>query len=84
MLCADDSAVVAHRTIHAKAGNVVFWISTIEPSGKVRDRRIKDVAGTADTIRMPLLAAVGDLRSAFWVEGGGQDAKLWSRSIVCE
>jgi hypothetical protein len=84
LLCADDSVIVAHRTINAKANNVVFWISTIEPSGKTRERRVKDMAGTAETIRMPLLAAAGDARSAFWVEGGGADAKLWSRAIVCE
>jgi len=84
LLCADDSVVVAHRTINAKANNVVFWISTIEPSGKTRERRVKDMAGTAETIRMPLLAAAGDARSAFWIEGGGADAKLWSRAIVCE
>lgn len=86
LLCADDSVIVAHRTINEKANNVVFWISTIEPSGKVRERRVKDMAGTAETIRMPLLAATasGEQRSAFWVEGGGPDAKLWSRSIVCE
>jgi hypothetical protein len=86
LICADDNVIAAHRTINAKANNVVFWISTIEPSGKVRERRVKDMAGTADTIRMPLLAATatGDARSAFWVEGGGADAKLWSREIVCE
>ena len=84
LLCADDSVIVAHRTINAKANNVVFWISTIEPSGKTRERRVKDMAGSAETIRMPLLAAAGDARSAFWVEGGGQEAKLWSRAIVCE
>jgi hypothetical protein len=86
LLCADDSVIVAHRTINAKANNVVFWITTIEPSGKTRERRVKDMAGTADTIRMPLLAATstGEERSAFWVEGGGPDAKLWSRQIVCE
>jgi hypothetical protein len=86
LICADDNVIVAHRTINAKANNVVFWISTIEPTGKVRERRVKDMAGTAETIRMPLLAATstGEARSAFWVEGGGADAKLWSRAIVCE
>lgn len=84
MLCADDAVIVAHRTVQAKAGSVVFWISTIEPSGKTRERRVKDVQGTADTIRMPLLAAAGEARSAFWVEGAGPAAKLWSREIVCE
>jgi len=84
MLCADENAVVAHRVINEKAGNVVLWLSTVEPSGKTHERRVKDVAGNADTIRMPVLAAAGNTRSAFWVEGGGQDAKLWSRAIVCE
>ncbi len=83
MLCADDSVVIAHRTLHEKAGNVVFWISTVDPSGKTRERRVKDAAGSAETIRMPVLSAAGDTRSAFWVEGGGREAKLWSRSIVC-
>jgi len=84
LLCADESVVIGHRTIHEKAGNVVFWISTVEPSGKKHERRVKDVAGNADTIRMPLLAEAGEQRSAFWVEGGGHDARLWSRPIVCE
>jgi hypothetical protein len=84
MLCANDSVVVAHRTVHEKAGNVVFWISTVEPSGKTRERRVKDAAGNADTIRMPVLSAAGDTRSAFWVEGDGREAKLWSRAIVCK
>ncbi len=84
VLCADDNVIVAHRVIHEKAGNIVLWLSTIEPSGKTRERRIKDIAGSADTIRMPVLAAAGRTRNAFWVEGGGQDAKLWSRAIVCE
>jgi hypothetical protein len=84
MLCADDSVIVAHRTVHPKAGNVVFWITTVEPSGKTRERRVKDIQGTADSIRMPLLAAAGESRSAFWVEGAGPAAKLWSREIVCE
>jgi hypothetical protein len=83
LLCANDNVLVAHRTVHAKAGNVVFWISTVEPSGKTRERRIKDVSGASDTIRMPALSAAGGARSAFWVEGDGRDAKLWSRSIVC-
>ena len=84
LLCADESVVVGHRTIHEKAGNVVFWISTVEPSGKKHERRVKDIAGNSDTIRMPLLAEAGEHRSAFWVEGGGHDARLWSRAIVCE
>jgi hypothetical protein len=84
LLCADDSVVIGHRTIHEKAGNVVFWLSTVEPSGKKHERRVKDVAGNSDTIRMPLLAEAGETRSAFWVEGGGPDARLWSRPIVCE
>jgi hypothetical protein len=84
LLCADDSVVIGHRTIHEKAGNVVFWLSTVEPSGKKHERRVKDVAGNSDTIRMPLLAEAGENRSAFWVEGGGHDARLWSRPIVCE
>lgn len=84
VLCADDSVIVAHRVINDKAGSVVLWLSTIEPTGKTRERRVKDIAGTADTIRMPVLAAAGTTRNAFWVEGGGQDAKLWSRAIVCE
>jgi hypothetical protein len=84
MLCADDGVLVAHRTVQAKAGSVVFWISTIEPSGKVRERRVKDTQGTAETIRMPQLAAAGNARAAYWIEGAGPGAKLWSREIVCE
>jgi len=84
MLCAEDSAVVAHRVVNEKAGNVVLWLTTIEPSGKTHERRVKDVAGTADTIRMAALGGVGESRSAFWVEGDGQDAKLWSRAITCD
>lgn len=84
MRCEDDSVIVAHRTVSAKQGNVVFWITTVDASGKTRERRIKDMQGTAEDIRLMQLTAARGGYSAFWIEGAGATAKLWSRPIVCE
>ena len=84
MRCEDDAVVIAHRTVSPKQGNVVFWISTVEASGKAHERRVKDVQGTADDMRLLQLAAARGGYSAFWIEGAGAAAKLWSRPVVCD
>jgi hypothetical protein len=83
MLCMDDGIMVAHRTVSPKQGNVVFWISSVEATGKVRGRRVKDVQGTPDDIRLPQLVATSEGRTALWVEGTGEAATVWSRAIAC-
>jgi hypothetical protein len=84
MLCHGESAVVAHRTVAAKAGNVTFWLSTVDAKGKVRERRVKDLAGNAETIRFPSIVGGGSSHRAFWVEGAGPQAKVWWRKVVCD
>jgi hypothetical protein len=84
LVCVDDAVAIAHRTVSAKEGNVIFWLTTVEAGGKVHDRRVKDVKGTLDDIRFLQLVATGEQRVAFWVEGKGADTKLWSRAVSCE
>jgi hypothetical protein len=82
--CVDDGIVIGHRTLNAKEGNVIFWVSTVDASGKVRERRIKDMRGTLDDIRMPLFSLVGSKLTSWWVEGQGLGAKVWSRELSCD
>ncbi len=82
--CVDNQLVIARRTLDSKAGNVTFWISTVDATGKVRDRRVKDTRGTLDDIRMPQLSQTGAKLTSWWIEGQGQDAKVWSREISCD
>lgn len=82
--CAGDSIAVGRRTLDAKANNIVFWVSTVDPSGKVNDRRIRDQRGNADDIRMPQFSAAGSKLTSWWIEGKGVEAKVWSRELSCE
>jgi hypothetical protein len=84
MECVEDSIVVGRRTLDAKAGNVTFWVSTVDMSGKVHDRRVKDMRGTADDIRMPQFSQEGAKLTSWWIEGKGVEAKVWSRELSCE
>jgi hypothetical protein len=82
--CVDDTVVIGRRTLDAKASNITFWISTVDATGKVRDRRIKDTRGGLDEIRMPQFSLIGDKLTSWWIEGQGLEAKVWSRPISCE
>lgn len=82
--CVGDSIVVGRRLVDTKGGNVVFWVSTIDGSGKVRERRVRDMHGSADDIRMPAFSQVGDKLTSWWVAGTGVEAKVWSRELSCE
>jgi hypothetical protein len=82
--CVNDSVVVGRRTFDAKAGNITFWVSTIDQNGKVHDRRVKDTKGTLDDIRMPQFSQIGAKLTSWWIEGHGVEAKVWSREISCE
>ena len=84
MQCAADSIVIGRRTLDAKAGNVTLWVSTVDPNGKVHERRVRDKTGTATTIRIPQLIQEGAKLTSFWIEGEGAEAKVWSRELSCE
>lgn len=82
--CVNDSVVVGRRTFDAKAGNITFWVSTIDQKGKVHDRRVKDTKGSLDDIRMPQFSLIGAKLTSWWIEGQGSEAKVWSREISCD
>lgn len=82
--CVDDSIVIGRRTLDAKGENVTFWVSTVDLTGKVRDRRVKDMRGSADDIRMPQISQAGAKLTSWWIEGKGAEAKVWSRELSCE
>jgi hypothetical protein len=82
--CVNDAVVIGRRTLDAKAGNITFWISTVDQAGKVHDRRVKDTKGTLDDIRMPQFSLIGAKLTSWWIEGHGGEAKVWSREISCE
>jgi hypothetical protein len=82
--CVNDAVVIGRRTLDAKAGNITFWVSTIDQNGKVHDRRVKDTKGTLDDIRMPQFSLIGAKLTSWWIEGQGAEAKIWSRDISCE
>jgi hypothetical protein len=82
--CVDDSLVIGRRTLDAKAGNVTLWVSTIDGSGKLRERRVKDTRGGAEDLRMPQFSQVGAKLTSWWITGTGAEAKVWSRELSCE
>lgn len=82
--CVNDSVVIGRRTFDAKAGNITFWVSTIDKSGKLHDRRVKDTKGTVDDIRMPMFSLLGAKLTSWWIEGQGVASKVWSREISCD
>ena len=84
MQCVDDAVVIGHRTLAAKEDNIVFWVSTVDTTGKVRDRRVKDMRGNADDIRLPQFSMAGSKLTGWWVEGQAEATKVWSRAISCD
>jgi hypothetical protein len=82
--CVDDMIVIGRRTLDHKAGNITLWVSTVDLTGKVRDRRVKDTRGSADDIRMPQFSQAGAKLTSWWIEGKGPDAKVWSRELSCD
>jgi hypothetical protein len=84
MQCVDESVVIGHRAVSIKEDNIVLWISTVDASGKVRDRRVKDMHGTVDDIRLPQLSVAGSKLVGWWVEGQANATKVWSREISCD
>jgi hypothetical protein len=82
--CASGSIVIGRRTHDAKAGSVTLWVTTVDQAGKVHDRRVKDVHGSADEIRMPQFSQVGDKLTSWWIQGSGIEAKVWSRELRCD
>ena len=82
--CVEGSIVIGRRTLDAKAGNVTLWVTTVDQAGKVHDRRVKDVRGSADEIRMPQFSQVGDKLTSWWIQGSGVEAKVWSRELRCD
>jgi hypothetical protein len=83
MQCVDDAIAVGRRTQDTKAGNATFWVSTVDHTGKVHDRRVKDTHGTADDIRMPQFSQSGTELTSWWIEGNGAEATVWSRNLIC-
>jgi len=84
MRCVDDSIVIGRRTLDTKGGNITFWVSTVEGTGKVHDRRVRDIRGNADDIRMPQFSQAGAKLTSWWIQGTGAEAKVWSRELSCE
>lgn len=82
--CVENSIVIGRRTLDAKAGSVTLWVTTVDQAGKVRDRRVKDVRGSADEIRMPQFSQIGDKLTSWWIQGSGIEAKVWSRELRCD
>jgi hypothetical protein len=82
--CVDDGIALTRRMLSTKGDNITLWISTIDKTGKLRERRVKDIKGNADDIRMPQLAATGGKLVSWWAEGADPVAKLWAREITCE
>jgi hypothetical protein len=82
--CVADAVALGHRTLAAKEDNVVFWISTVDATGKLRERRIKDMHGTADDLRLPHFAMAGTKLLSWWIEGQADATKIWSREISCD
>ena len=82
--CVEGSIVIGRRTLDAKAGNVTLWVTTVDQAGKVHDRRLKDMHGSADEIRMSQFSQIGDKLTSWWIEGSGTDAKVWSRELSCK
>jgi hypothetical protein len=82
--CVDEGIALTRRMLNAKGDNITLWISTIDTSGKLRERRVKDIKGTSDDIRMPQLAATGGKLISWWAEGPDPAAKLWAREITCD
>lgn len=82
--CVENSIVIGRRTLDSKAGNVTLWVTTIDQAGKVHDRRLKDMHGKADDIRMSQFSQIGDKLTSWWIEGSGAEAKVWSRELSCQ
>ena len=82
--CVGESIALTRRMLSAKGDNITLWISTIDASGKLRERRVKDMKGTADDIRMPQLAVTGGKLVSWWAEGADPMAKIWAREITCD
>jgi hypothetical protein len=82
--CVEGSIVIGRRTLDAKAGSVTLWATTVDQAGKVHDRRVKDMHGSADEIRMPQFSQIGDKLTSWWIQGSGAEAKVWSRELSCE
>ena len=82
--CVGESLAIGHRVVSPKGDNVVLWISTVDGKGKLRQRKVRDVRGTADTIHsLQLTAEPGGLR-AWWLQGQAATAQLWARDVVCK
>jgi hypothetical protein len=82
--CLEDGIVLGHRTLNTKEGNVVFWAASVDASGKVHDRRIKDMRGTPDDIRIPQFSLNAGKLTSWWVEGQGLETKVWTRGLSCD
>lgn len=82
--CVGDALAVGHRVVSNQGDNVV-WISTIAANGKLRQRRVKDMRGTPDSIRSLQLTAEPKGLRAWWLQGdSAATAQLWSREVVCK
>jgi hypothetical protein len=82
--CVEGSIIIGRRTLDAKANSVTLWATTVDQTGKVHDRRVKDVRGSADEIRMAQFSQIGDKLTSWWIQGAGVEAKVWSRELSCE
>jgi hypothetical protein len=82
--CVEGSIVIGRRTLDAKASSVTLWVTTIDQAGKVHDRRLKDLHGSADALRLAQFSRVGDKLTSWWIEGSGGEAKVWSRELSCK
>ncbi|MDD9967608.1 MAG: hypothetical protein OXR73_15335 [Myxococcales bacterium] len=84
LTCTGNAAVVGHRVWNDRAGSVVFWVSTVAPSGKVRARRVRDIKGRKDDLRMTTIAGSGDDLAAWWMQKSGGRSELYTRRVGCK
>ncbi|HMI93215.1 MAG TPA: hypothetical protein VK509_17715 [Polyangiales bacterium] len=82
--CVGDSLAIGHRVVSPKGDNVVLWLSTLGATGKLRQRKVRDVRGSSDALHsLQLTSEPGGLR-AWWLQGEAATAQLWARDVVCK
>ena len=81
--CVGDGLAIGHRVVSSQGDNVV-WISTVGASGKLRQRKVKDMRGAPDAIRSLQLTSEPHGLRAWWLQGDSATAQLWSRGVVCK
>ena len=82
--CIGQPLALGHRVVSKNADNVVFWISTIDGKGKLRQRKIKDLSGPPEAIHSLALTTDQAGLRAWWLEDEASSVRLWAREVVCK